>query len=238
MEVDDPVARQNWKKAVVPQVAELAIELQRDLLRLEAPGDLGERVVQALRFGRSELRFDRFVVSIANPQVNRLSNVSDAMQAVYERLHDGSLGEDRIARIDHFPGACVKCRCYESICSVGALHVDDGVDIAAIVDGSCEHHAMALRGYTAGNIGAIHERVRRFAVAQRRHAIDIPFDTPEPPSFRALSLPPSAAPTPAPSPQASGPRFLGCANLHIIRRFALMCRLFSNGNVFITARKA
>ena len=151
VEVDDPVARQNWKKVVVPQVAELAIELQRDLLRLEAPGDLDERVVQALRFGRSKLRFDRFVVSIANPQVNRLSNVSDAMQAVYERLHDGSLGEDRIARIDHFPGACVKCRCYESICSVGALHVDDGVDIAAIVDGSCEHHAMALRGYTAGN---------------------------------------------------------------------------------------
>ena len=136
MEVDDPVARQNWKKVVVPQVAELAIELQRDLLRLEAPGDLDERVVQALRFGRSELRFDRFVVSIANPQVNRLSNVSDAMQAVYERLHDGSLGEDRIARIDHFPGACVKCHCCESICSVGALHVDDGVDIAAIVDGS------------------------------------------------------------------------------------------------------
>ena len=215
MEVDDPVARQNWKKVVVPQVAELAIELQRDLLRLEAPGDLDERVVQALRFGRSELRFDRFVVSIANPQVNRLSNVSDAMQAVYERLHDGSLGEDRIARIDHFPGACVKCRCCESICSVGALH-----------------------GYTAGNIGAIHERVRRFAVAQRRHAIDIPFDTPEPPLSGRCLFPPSAAPTPAPSPQASGPRFLGCANLHIIRRFALMCRLFSNGNVFITARKA
>ena len=89
--------------------------------------------------------------------------------------------EDGTFGVEHFPGDCVKCRCCESICSVGALHVDDGVDIAAIVDGSCEHHAMALRGYTAGNIGAIHERVRRFAVAQRRHAIDIPFDTPESP---------------------------------------------------------
>lgn len=165
MEVDDPVARQNWKKVVVPQVAELAIELQRDLLRLEAPGDLDERVVQALRFGRSELRFDRFVVSIANPQVNRLSNVSDASRLRAAPRRVARRRQDRAHR--PLPRRVREMPLCESICSVGALHVDDGVDIAAIVDGSCEHHAMALRGYTAGNIGAIHERVRRFAVAQR-----------------------------------------------------------------------
>ena len=99
-EADDPVARQNWKKVVLPQTVAQTVELERDLLRLETNDGFDPELVAALRFERLDVRFDRFTVSIANEDTNRFGDVEGALRDVYARVNDGSLGEGEVARID------------------------------------------------------------------------------------------------------------------------------------------
>lgn len=99
-ERDDEVARHNWKKVVRPQLAECLHELQKDLLRLEVPSNVGKNVKDALRFSRLDLRFDKYIVSIANEGVNRIGNVDEVLDTFYGLLNSGAFGQQEVVRID------------------------------------------------------------------------------------------------------------------------------------------
>ena len=97
---DDEVARRNWKKIVRPQLSECLHELQKDLLRLEVPSNVGADVKEALRFSRLDLRFDNCILSVANESTNRIGNVEEALDTFYALLNDGAFGDREVIRID------------------------------------------------------------------------------------------------------------------------------------------
>ncbi len=99
-ERDDEVARHNWKKVVRPQLAECLHELQKDLLRLEVPSNVGQNVKDALRFSRLDLRFDKYIVSVANEDVNRFGHVDEVLDTFYDLLNNGAFGQRDVVRVD------------------------------------------------------------------------------------------------------------------------------------------
>ncbi len=86
---DDPVARQNWKKIVLPQTVSRIRDLQRDLLRLDSPGSLSDEVRSLMRFSRLQLQFDRYLITVANKSVNRFGAVETVLRSFYDYLNDG-----------------------------------------------------------------------------------------------------------------------------------------------------
>lgn len=66
---------------------------------------------------------------------------------------DGTFG------IDHYPSACVKCRCCEDICHRDALTLSDEVYVRDILGGACERYEMAPLEFEPGNLRQMHERI-------------------------------------------------------------------------------